>query len=128
MGLKTFEGELPAIKDIKIAKNYLDKNELKILNNLVSGYFDFAEIMALEHRPVYMMDYVKQLDTILQSTGRPLLKGSGSISHQEAMDKALAEYIKYPPLSLILIFIRKRQKSINSESYKWSSEILSLSL
>ena len=51
--------------------------------------------MALEHRPVYMMDYVKQLDTILQSTGRPLLKGSGSISHQEAMDKALAEYRKY---------------------------------
>lgn len=95
MGLKTFEGELPAIKDIKIAKNYLDENELKILNNLVSGYFDFAEIMALEHRPVYMMDYVKQLDTILQSTGRPLLKGSGCISHQEAMDKALAEYRKY---------------------------------
>ena len=95
MGLKTFEGELPAIKDIKIAKNYLDENELKILNNLVSGYFDFAEIMALEHRPVYMMDYVKQLDTILQSTGRPLLKGSGSISHQEAMDKALTEYRKY---------------------------------
>ncbi len=95
MGLKTFEGDLPAIKDIKIAKNYLKENELKILNNLVSGYFDFAEIMALEHRPVYMMDYVKQLDTILQSTGRPLLKGSGNISHQEAMDKALAEYRKY---------------------------------
>lgn len=95
MGLKTFEGDLPAIKDIKIAKNYLKENELKILNNLVSGYFDFAEIMALEHRPVYMMDYVKQLDTILQSTGRPLLKGSGSISHQEAMDKALVEYRKY---------------------------------
>ena len=95
MGLTTFEGELPAIKDIKIAKNYLKENELKILNNLVSGYFDFAEIMAMEHRPVYMMDYVKQLDTILQSTGRPLLKGSGSISHEEAMDKAIAEYRKY---------------------------------
>ena len=95
MGLTTFEGELPAIKDIKIAKNYLKENELKILNNLVSGYFDFAEIMAMEHRPVYMMDYVKQLDTILQSTGRPLLKGSGNISHEEAMDKALSEYRKY---------------------------------
>lgn len=95
MGLTTFEGELPAIKDIKIAKNYLKENEIRILNNLVSGYFDFAEIMAMEHRPVYMMDYVKQLDTILQSTGRPLLKGSGSISHQEAMDKALGEYRKY---------------------------------
>ena len=80
---------------IKMAKNYLKENELKILNNLVSGYFDFAEIMAMEHRPVYMMDYVKQLDTILQSTGRPLLKGSGSISHEEAMDKALSEYRKY---------------------------------
>lgn len=95
MGLTTFEGELPAIKDIKIAKNYLKENEIRILNNLVSGYFDFAEIMAMEHRPVYMMDYVKQLDTILQSTGRPMLKGSGSISHQAAMDKALEEYRKY---------------------------------
>ena len=95
MGLTTFEGELPAIKDIKIAKNYLNENEIRILNNLVSGYFDFAEIMAIEHRPVYMMDYVKQLDTILQSTGRPMLKGSGSISHQKAMDKALEEYRKY---------------------------------
>ena len=95
MGLTTFEGELPAIKDIKIAKNYLKENEIRILNNLVSGYFDFAEIMAMEHRPVYMMDYVKQLDTILQSTGRPMLKGSGSISHQKAIDKALEEYRKY---------------------------------
>ncbi len=63
----------------------MKEKELKILNNLVSGYFDFAEIMALEHRPVYMVDYVKQLDTIMQSTGRPLLKGSGGISHQEAI-------------------------------------------
>lgn len=100
MGLTTFEGELPAIKDIKIAKNYLKENEIRILNNLVSGYFDFAEIMAMEHRPVYMMDYVKQLDTILQSTGRPMLKGSGSISHQEAMDKALGEYRKYQVMTL----------------------------
>ena len=100
MGLTTFEGELPAIKDIKIAKNYLKENEIRILNNLVSGYFDFAEIMAMEHRPVYMMDYVKQLDTILQSTGRPLLKGSGSISHQEAMDKALGEYRNYQVMTL----------------------------
>ena len=95
MGLTSFAGELPAIKDIKIAKNYLKENELKILNNIVSGYFDFAEIMAMEHRPVYMMDYVKQLDTILQSTGRPLLKGTGTISHEQAMEKALNEYRKY---------------------------------
>ena len=95
MGLMSFKGELPCLNDIKIAKNYLDEKEIKILNNIVSGYFDFAEIMALEHKPVYMMDYVKQLDSILMSTGRPLLQGTGSVSHEEAMVKALAEYRKY---------------------------------
>lgn len=59
MGLTSFFGELPALKDIGIAKNYLQENELKILNNLVSGYFDLAEINAIEHKPMYMHDYVK---------------------------------------------------------------------
>ena len=95
MGLTTFAGELPAIKDIGVAKNYLDETELKILNNLVSGYFDFAEISAMEHRPMYMSDYIKQLDTILSSGGRPLLQGSGHISHKMAIEKAKAEYRKY---------------------------------
>lgn len=95
MGLMSFKGELPCLNDIKIAKNYLDEKEIKILNNIVSGYFDFAEVMALEHKPVYMMDYVKQLDSILMSTGRPLLQGTGHVSHEQAMDKALAEYRKY---------------------------------
>ena len=62
MGLTSFSGELPALKDIGIAKNYLEENELKVLNNLVSGYFDLAEINAIEHKPMYMDDYVKQLD------------------------------------------------------------------
>lgn len=57
MGLTSFSGELPALKDIGIAKNYLQENELKILNNLVSGYFDLAEINAIEHKPMYMHDY-----------------------------------------------------------------------
>lgn len=60
MGLTSFKGELPAIKDIGIAKNYLNENELKVLNNLVSGYFDLAEINAIEHKPMYMNDYVEQ--------------------------------------------------------------------
>ena len=59
MGLTSFSGELPALKHIGIAKNYLQENELKILNNLVSGYFDLAEINAIEHKPMYMHDYVK---------------------------------------------------------------------
>lgn len=85
MGLTSFKGDHPTLRDVKIAKNYLDENELKILNNLVSGYFDFAEIQAIKHRPMYMGDYVKQLDLILSSTGEKLLEGSGSISHQRAM-------------------------------------------
>lgn len=95
MGLTSFKGDHPTLRDVKIAKNYLDENELKILNNLVSGYFDFAEIQAIKHRPMYMGDYVKQLDLILSSTGEKLLEGSGSISYQRAMEKAEAEYRKF---------------------------------
>ena len=95
MGLTTFQGELPALKDIGIAKNYLSENELKILNNLVSGYFDLAEINAMEKKPMYMKDYVAQLDRILSSGGRSLLEGAGKISRQQALDKAKAEYRKY---------------------------------
>ena len=95
MGLTTFSGELPALKDIGIAKNYLSENELKILNNLVSGYFDLAEINALEHKPMYMSDYIHQLDSVLTSGNRPLLEGAGSVSHAQALEKATAEYRKY---------------------------------
>lgn len=95
MGLTTFSGDLPTGKDITIAKNYLTTDELKILNNLVSGYFDFAEIQAMRRNPMYMSDYVTQLDNILSSTGEKLLTDAGRISHQQAMDKAKAEYRKY---------------------------------
>lgn len=95
MGLKTFSGELPAKKDIGIAKNYLNEQELRVLNNLVSGYFDLAEIAAIEHRPMYMKDYVDQLDSVLSSGGRKLLTDAGSVSHEQAMEKANAEYRKY---------------------------------
>lgn len=95
MGLTSFNGDHPTLRDAQIAKNYLNEDELKILNNLVSGYFDFAEIQAMKHRPMYMNDYVQQLDTILSSTGEALLTGSGSVSHQQAMDKAREEYRKF---------------------------------
>ena len=95
MGLKTFSGEFPVKKDIGVAKNYLDEQELRVLNNLVSGYFDLAEIAAIEHRPMYMKDYVDQLNSVLSSGGRQLLEGAGSVSHEKAMEKAEAEYRKY---------------------------------
>ena len=95
MGLTSFKGDHPTLRDAKIAKNYLSEDELKILNNLVSGYFDFAEIQAMRRLPMYMSDYVRQLDNILSSTGQALLNGPGSVSHQEAMEKAEDEYRKF---------------------------------
>lgn len=95
MGLTTFEGDFPTKKDITIAKNYLSENELKVLNNLVSAYFDLAEINAMEHKTMYMSDYVEELDNILSSTGKKVLDGAGKISHQQAMKKAETEYQKF---------------------------------
>lgn len=95
MGLTNFKGELPNINDIEIAKNYLSVEELKMLNNLVSGYFDFAEFQAMRHKPMRMKDYINQLDKILNSLDVKVLTNSGKISHKEAINKARMEYRKY---------------------------------
>ncbi len=95
MGMTSFKGEYPTLRDAKIAKNYLESEELKILNNLVSGYFDFAEIQAMKHRPMYMSDYIQQLDNILASTGELLLTNAGTVSHVQAMEKVETEYRKW---------------------------------
>jgi len=95
MGLTTFAGEFPTKNEVTVAKNYLSENELKVLNNLVSGYFDFAEIQAMRHKPMYMTDYIQQLDNILASTGEKLLTGAGSVTHKQAEEKAVAEYRKF---------------------------------
>ncbi len=95
MGLTTFSGDIPVMRDVVIAKNYLTEEELKILNNLVSGYFDFAEIQAIRHKQMYMEDYIRELDSILATTGGKTLIGAGSIGHDEAIKKAKSEYRKY---------------------------------
>ena len=95
MGLTTFSGDFPTAKDIVVAKNYLSEDELKILNNIVSGYFDFAEVQAMKHNPMYMSDYVEHLDNVLKSTGEKLLIGSGKVSHTQAVEKAKREYQKF---------------------------------
>lgn len=100
MGLRTFQGELPVLKDTSIAKNYLDEQELQVLNNLVSGYFDIAEIAAIEHRPMYMKDYIEQLDAVLSSGGRELLSSAGTVTHKQAIEKARSEYKKYQAQTL----------------------------
>lgn len=95
MGLTTFSGDFPTKKDVVIAKNYLSEKELKVLNNLVSAYFDLAEINAIDHNTMYMADYVEQLDKILSSTGKDILENAGSVSHKQAVEKAEAEYQKF---------------------------------
>ena len=70
------------------------------MNNLVSGYFDFAEIQAMKNKPMYMKDYIKQLDSILSATGEKLLSDAGSVSHKKAVDKAELEYKKYQAKTL----------------------------
>ena len=95
MGLTVFAGDHPSLKEVVIAKNYLTEEELKVLNNLVSGYFDFAEIQAMKRKPMYMADYIKQLDNILSATGEKVLQNAGRVSHQEAIEKATVEFKKY---------------------------------
>ncbi|MFV0344544.1 MAG: virulence RhuM family protein [Anaerocolumna sp.] len=100
MGLTSYSGDHPMLKDIAIAKNYLQEDELKILNNLVSGYFDFAEVQAMRRNPMYMNDYIEHLDNVLSSTGEKLLVGSGKVSHAQALQKAKEEYRKYQAIEV----------------------------
>ena len=95
MGLMSFSGEHPTLKEAKIAKNYLNEKELRAMGQLVSGYLDFAERQAEREIPMTMADWAKHLDVILISTGEKLLDGNGSVSHLQAMDKAEIEYRKY---------------------------------
>ena len=95
MGLTAFSGDFPTVKDIVVAKNYLSEDELRILNNIVSGYFDFAEVQAMRHNPMYMSDYVEHLDNVLKTTGEKLLIGSGKVSHAQAVEKVKREYQKF---------------------------------
>lgn len=95
MGLTAFSGDFPTAKDIGTAKNYLKEEELQILNGIVSGYFDFAEVQAIRHRPMHMSDYVEHLYRVLSSTGEQLLVGAGKVSHKQAMEKANQEYQRF---------------------------------
>jgi len=95
IGLTNFKREIPTKKETEVAKNYLTKDELNILNRMVTAYLEIAEIQALGRTPMYMSDWIKQLDTFLTMTGKEILQHSGKISHQKAIKKAHAEYEKY---------------------------------
>lgn len=100
MGLTTFAGALPVLSEVDIAKNYLTEDELFRLNRLVSAFFDLAEIKAKEHTRMTMADWVKELDKFAENFGRGALKDAGSVSHQQALEKATDEYRKYQAKTL----------------------------
>lgn len=99
-GLTNFKGNEPTQAEAIIAKNFLEEKELKVLNNLVAAYFDLAELNAIEEKEMRMVDFVKELDRILSSTGREVLKNAGTISHTQAKEKAIGEYKKYKAKTL----------------------------
>ena len=95
MGLMTFKGNHPTLIEVKTAKNYLDEKELRAMGQLVSGYLDFAERQAEREQVMTMNDWAAYLDRILTMSGEQVLQGSGSVSHEKAMEHATAEYRKY---------------------------------
>jgi hypothetical protein len=95
LGLTSYSGEKPTQQEVEIAKNYLNENELNVLNRMVTAYLEIAEIQALNQKPMYMSDWVERLNDFLKMTGRDILMHSGKISHQQAIDKAKDEYEKF---------------------------------
>ena len=100
MGLMSFPGSRPYLKDVVVAKNYLDEKELRSLGQIVSGYLDFAERQAEREQAMTMKDWAEHLDKILTMSGEKLLQGAGSISHEIAIEKATTEYKKYQQKTL----------------------------
>ena len=95
MGLTVFEGDQPTREETEIAKNYLDEKELRRLNNLVSVFFDLAELRAEAHQPMYMKDWIRELDDFAERYGQGVLERAGKASHQGAVSKAHKEYDAY---------------------------------
>ena len=95
LGLTTFSGEKPTKMETEIAKNYLNENELNVLNRMVTAYLELAELQALNQKPMYMNDWNERLDDFLKMTGREILSHSGKITHQQAIERAKEEYEKY---------------------------------
>ena len=100
MGLTTFAGKQPTLKEAVMAKNYLNEKELRAMGQVVSGYLDFAERQAEREQVMTMQDWSDHLDRILTMSGEQLLEGNGSVSHKRAVDKATDEYRKYKSRTL----------------------------
>jgi len=99
LGLTNFKGTKPTKQEIEVAKNYLNEEELNILNRIVTTYLDLAEIQALNRKPMYMSSWIEKLDEFIKITGNEILDHCGAISHQKAIDKANKEYLRYKELT-----------------------------
>jgi hypothetical protein len=95
LGLTNFKGEKPTLQETEIAKNYLNEKELNLLNRIVTAYLEFAELQALNQKPMYMKDWIERLDDFLKMSGQEILDHFGAISHEQALEKAKLEYDKF---------------------------------
>ena len=125
MGLTAFSGERPTKGEVVNAKNYLAEEELATLNRMVSAFFDLAELRAMRRQPMYMRDWVVELDDFAKRYGKGVLPNAGTISHQAALEKASAEYDKYRQLTIeelspaerdYLASIKNTQKQLEGKS------------
>ncbi len=95
MGLTSWSGDRVRKTDISVAKNYLDADEIDVLNRMVTAYLELAELQAMNRKPMHMADWIERLDEFLQMTGRDILTHAGKVNHQAALDKARDEYQRY---------------------------------
>jgi len=121
VGMTNFKGNYVTRDDVKIAKNYLTELELQRLNLLTSQFLDYAEFQALEQNPMTMADWIAALDDQILRLRKNILEGSGTVSHQEAIEKAEREFEIYREREMRLLesdFDRavKRLKNLNDES------------
>lgn len=95
MGLTVFDSKKPTKSEVVIAKNYLNKDELFTLRRLVNAFFDLAELRVRQQKPMYMKDWLKELDKFTGNYGKGILLDGGSVSEIDAHEKAELEYSKY---------------------------------
>lgn len=100
MGLTAWSGDRPRRGDVSVAKNYLQADEIAILNRMVTAYLELAELQALNRKPMYMRDWIERLDDFLKMTGRDILSHAGTVSHEDALAKAQTQYEQYREMHL----------------------------
>ena len=95
MGLTSWSGNTPRRSDVAVAKNYLSVDEIELLNRIVTAYLEFAELQAINRKPMYMNDWITKLDDFLRLSEREILTHAGKISHDNAVAKAEFEFDRY---------------------------------